>query len=99
MRDEQSNEHGRQKVDFFVTRDAKGQFISSGLTGIVELLDNGTVAKSPFPGPEIEDHILDIDKEASIYLHVGPHKRLVRLSSHSRDDLVLGYMKNGDLKT
>lgn len=65
----------------------------------MELLDNGTVLKSPFPDSEIEGHILDIAKEARIYHRVGPHERLVRLLGHSRDGLVLEYMKNGDLKT
>lgn len=65
----------------------------------MELLDDGTALKSPFPDSEIESHILDIAKEASIYRRIGPHPRLVRLLGHSRDGLVLEYMKNGDLKT
>lgn len=65
----------------------------------MELLSDGTVLKSPFPDAEMEDHILDIAKEASIYHRVGPHERLVRILGHSRDGLILEYMKNGDLKT
>jgi serine/threonine protein kinase len=65
----------------------------------VELLSDGTVIKSPFPDAEMENHILDIAKEASIYHRVGPHERLVRILDHSRDGLILEYMKNGDLKT
>jgi len=65
----------------------------------VELLDDGTVLKSPFPDAEMENHIRDISKEASIYHRVGPHERLVRILGHSRDGLLLEYMKNGDLKT
>lgn len=65
----------------------------------MELLDDGTALKSPFPDSEIESHILDIAKEASIYRRIGPHERLVRLLGHSRDGLVLEYMENGDLKT
>ncbi|KAL4805348.1 kinase-like domain-containing protein [Aspergillus unguis] len=82
-----------------ISRDAQGQFISGGLTGIVELLDDGTVLKSPFPDAELENHVLDIAKEASIYHRIGPHERLVRLLGHSRDGLILEYMENGDLKT
>ncbi|PWY87142.1 kinase domain-containing protein [Aspergillus sclerotioniger CBS 115572] len=82
-----------------ITRDAQGQFISGGITGIVELLDDGTALKSPFPDADVEAHILDIAKEASIYRRIGPHGRLVRLLGHSRDGLVLEYMVNGDLKT
>lgn len=65
----------------------------------MELLGDGTVLKSPFPDAEMENHILDIAKEASIYHRVGPHERLVRILDHSRDGLILEYMKNGDLKT
>lgn len=86
------------KADTFITRDAQGQFVCGGLTGIVELLDNGTVIKSPFPDAEMEDHIRDIALEASIYRRLGPHERLVGLVSHSRDGLVLEYMEKGDLK-
>lgn len=81
-----------------IERDAKGEFICGGLTGIVELLDDGTVIKSPFPGPMMQDHIQDIAKEAAIYRRIGCHERLVRLVSHSDDGIVLEYMPNGDLK-
>ncbi|KKK18994.1 kinase domain containing protein, partial [Aspergillus rambellii] len=92
------NETGHGNVET-ICRDAQGQFISGGLTGIVELLDDGTILKSPFPDAEVENHILDIAKEASIYDRVGPHERLVWILGHSRDGLILEYMKNGDLKT
>ncbi|KAL3489527.1 kinase-like domain-containing protein [Aspergillus germanicus] len=81
-----SNESGRGKV-VTITRDAQGQFISGGLTGIMELLDDGTVFKSPFPDAELESHILDIAKEADIYHRIGPHERLVPILGHSRDGL------------
>jgi serine/threonine protein kinase len=45
----------------------------------VEHLGGGTVLKSPFPDAEMENHALDIAKEASIYHRVGPHERLVRI--------------------
>ncbi|KAL4881099.1 protein kinase [Aspergillus karnatakaensis] len=96
--DPEANETGHGKVKT-ITRDAQGQFISGGLTGIVELLDDGTVLKSPFPDAEMENHILDIAKEASIYHRLGPHERLVRVIGHSRDGLILEYMENSDLKT
>ncbi|KAJ5521814.1 kinase domain containing protein [Penicillium freii] len=91
--DYEANETRHEKVET-ISRDAKGQFISGGLTGIVELLGYGTVLKSPFPDAEMENHILDIAKEASIYHRIGPHERLVRILDHSRDGLVLEYMKN-----
>ena len=65
----------------------------------MELLGDDTVLKSPFPDAEMENHILDIGKEASIYHRLGPHDRLVRILGHSRDGLILEYMKNGGLKT
>ncbi|KAE8356832.1 kinase domain-containing protein [Aspergillus coremiiformis] len=89
----------KSNVDYSSSRDAQGELISGGITGIVELLDDGTALKAPYPGCEIENHILDIAKEASIYRRIGPHKRLVRMLDHSRAGLVLEYMKNGDLKT
>lgn len=64
----------------------------------MKLLDDGTALKAPYPGCEIENNIIDIAKEASIYLRIGPHKRLVQMQGHSREGLVLEYMKNGDLK-
>ncbi|KAE8334491.1 hypothetical protein BDV24DRAFT_26493 [Aspergillus arachidicola] len=96
--DYEANRAGHGKVET-ISRDAQGRFISGGLTGIVELLGDGTVLKSPFPDAEMENHILDIAKEASIYHRVGPHKRLIRILGHSRDGLILEYMENGDLKT
>lgn len=81
------------KADTDVTRDAKGQFVCGGLTGIIELLDDGTVVKSTFPDSEMEDHIRGIVMEASIYHRLGPHDRLVGLVSHSRDGLVLEYIE------
>ncbi|KAI2680687.1 transcriptional regulator family: Fungal Specific TF [Penicillium roqueforti] len=86
-------------VGYSSVRDVQGQLISGGITGIVELLDDGTALKAPYPGSEIENNIIDIAKEASIYRRIGPHKRLVRMLGHSREGLVLEYMKNGDLKT
>lgn len=65
----------------------------------MELLADGTVLKSLFPDAEMENHILDIAKEASIYHCLGPHERLIRMLDHSRDGLILEYMENGDLKT
>ena len=65
----------------------------------MELLDDGTVLKSSFPDAEMKNHILDIAKEASIYHRIGPRERIVRILGHSRDGLILEYMKNGDLKT
>ncbi|KAJ5362065.1 hypothetical protein N7541_002909 [Penicillium brevicompactum] len=47
----------------------------------------------------MENHILDIAKEASIYHRLGSHERLIRMLDHSRDGLLLEYMENGDLKT
>lgn len=91
--------HGIEyNAEYNSVRDAQGQFIAGGATGIVELLDDGTALKSPFPDSETNNHILDIAKEATIYRRIGPHKRLVRLLDHSKNGLVLEYMENGDLK-
>lgn len=92
------SEHTETNNVYSSTRDAQGRFLSGGITGIVELLDDGPALKSPFPDEDMENHILDIDKEATIYRHIGPHNRLVRLLGHSSDGLVLEYMENGDLR-
>lgn len=86
-------------VNYSNSRDAQGELIAGGITGIVELLDDRTALKAPYPDDDVEDHILDIAKEASIYRRIGPHERFVRMLGHSREGLVLEYMKNGDLKT
>ncbi|KAF7595023.1 hypothetical protein BBP40_007624 [Aspergillus hancockii] len=65
----------------------------------MERMEDSTVLKAPFPGPEMENNTLGIAKEASIYYKLGLHQRLVRLFGHSRDGLVLEYMENGDHKT
>ncbi|KAJ5407904.1 hypothetical protein N7509_001787 [Penicillium cosmopolitanum] len=96
---DRSRDIKKTNVDFSSSRNAEGELISGGITGIVELLDDGTALKAPFPGCEIENHILDIAKEADIYRRVRPHKRLVRMLDHCREGLKLEYMKNGDLKT
>ncbi|KAJ5333093.1 uncharacterized protein N7506_006876 [Penicillium brevicompactum] len=46
----------------------------------------------------MENHILYIAKEASIYHRLDLHERLVRMLDHSRDGLILEYMENGDIK-
>lgn len=84
------------KVDGAI--EPKGKLVGGGATGLVELLDDGTVIKSPYPDAEIENNVWDLALEASIYRRLGKHDRLVRLVSHSRDGLVLEYMKKGDLK-
>lgn len=62
-------------------------------------LTNCNLPKSPWPGFEREENIRDIAREADIYRRIGPHERLVRLTSHSSRGLVLEYMANGDVKT
>lgn len=88
----------RKKNYICVTRDARGKFISGGLTGIVELLNDGTILKSPQPGPDEESYRSDIEKEAEIYRLLGSHDRLVWLLGHSAEGLVLEYMPKRDLK-
>ncbi|KAJ5291937.1 kinase domain-containing protein [Penicillium angulare] len=89
----------RPKVDYKFMRNAQGELISGGVTGIVELIENGTALKTPYPGPEMDLHIRDIAKEADIYHRIGPHKRLARMLDHPDEGLVLEFMRNGDLKT
>ncbi|WEW56964.1 hypothetical protein PRK78_002423 [Emydomyces testavorans] len=79
-------------------RDGNGVFISGGLSGIVELLPDGTILKSPFFDEDEEQHRLDIAFEATVYEKLGPHDRLVKFLGHSDKGLVLEYMENGCLR-
>ncbi|KAJ5096856.1 kinase domain-containing protein [Penicillium angulare] len=97
--DHQQQGDAKPKVEYDFIRNAQGELISGGVTGIVELLENGTVLKAPYPGLDMDLHIQDIAKEADIYRRIGPHKRLIQMLDHSEEGLVLEYMKNGDLKT
>lgn len=75
---------------------AKGEFISAGITGLVELLPDGTVIKSPRPSEERSSR--DTETEAKIYQLLGPHDRLVPMLGHSAEGLRLEYMENGTVK-
>lgn len=75
---------------------AKGTYISAGVSGIVERLKDGTVLKSPHP--EDEEACRDIELEAKIYRLLGPHDRLVTMLGHSQAGLVLEYMEHGTVR-
>ena len=47
----------------------------------MELLEDGTVLKAPFPGPEIEDHIPDIAKKLAYIVVLDHIKGLFRCSA------------------
>ncbi len=75
---------------------AKGTYISSGSSGIVERLKDGSVLKSP--RPDEERSCIDIEMEARIYRLLGPHDRLVAMLGYSPTGLVLEYMENGNVR-
>lgn len=79
-------------------RKAKGEYISAGISGIVERLKDGSVLKSPYPGPDQEMAAKDIEREASIYRLLGPHPRLVPMLGHTSEGLSLEYMESGNVK-
>jgi serine/threonine protein kinase len=78
---------------------AKGRFLSGGISGIVELLPSDHVIKSPHGGSLEDDCRKDVANEAEIYLHLGKHARLVPMTCYTaKDGLCLEYMSNGDLR-
>jgi serine/threonine protein kinase len=82
-------------------RYAKGQFLASGASGILELSPRGDVMKSPWPGQHGEDCRRDITIENEIYRKLGRHPRLIRILDWNPEDCVLTmeYMLNGNLQT
>lgn len=79
-----------------VVSQAKGTFISAGISGIIERLEDGSVLKSP--RSDEERACKDIETEANIYRLLGPHDRLVPMLGYSEAGLILEYMGNGNVK-
>lgn len=83
---------------------SKGETIGGGTSGIVELVPDGHVVKSPWPGPGEASCRRDITLEAKVYerlqAHLGTHKRFVQLISFDAIacTLTMEYMKNGTLR-
>lgn len=78
---------------------AIGTLLGGGSTGVVELTKDGVAIKRPYPS-SMEDAIPNMEIEARIYQHLGPHARVVRflLWDAEQSMLHLEYMKNGTLK-
>lgn len=81
-------------------RYAKGRFLDSGASGILEISLCGDVMKSPWPGQSETDSRKDITIENEIYRKLGRHPRLIRIVSWDRPDCILTmeYMPNGNLQ-
>lgn len=88
-------------------REAKGTFLGGGTSGLVELLESGLVAKSPWPGEQAEESQRDLRLEAKVHLRLQTQlkeadytRRFVRLFSCDSDDatLTMEYMPNGTLR-
>ncbi|KAK5684307.1 hypothetical protein LTS10_004174 [Elasticomyces elasticus] len=85
-------------------RISKGKTLGGGVSGLVELLPDGNVVKSPWGGEEEADCRKDLKQEADIYnqLHnaFGEHHRFVRFISfdEKESELILQYMSNGTLR-
>lgn len=83
---------------------AKGHLLGGGLSGIVELLPNGHVIKTPWPGEDNLESQQDMKTEAQIYEklaeHVGTHPRFIQSVVFDPDRLTLTmeYMSNGTLR-
>lgn len=80
----------------------RGVLLGGGLTGIVELLPNGHVLKTPWP-TDLECHA-DIRNEAKVYQRLvsslGQHVRFINLIAFDEQDLtlMLEYMPNLTLR-
>ncbi|KAF4632944.1 hypothetical protein G7Y89_g5172 [Cudoniella acicularis] len=81
-------------------REAKGEFLGSGASGIIERLPSGNVVKSPWPGSGADDCRREITIENQIYERLGRHPRLVRIIDWDpiHCALTMEYMPNGNLK-
>jgi len=81
-------------------RYAKGRFLASGASGILEISPCGDVMKSPWPGQYGEDSRRDITIENEIYRKLGRHPRLIRIVDWNLKDCVLTmeYMPNSNLQ-
>lgn len=91
------NEEGPQQQPMKVIA-SKGELLGGGVTGIVELMEDGNAIKSPWP--DDKDSYRDMDLEARIYQHLGAHPRLVKVIDWDaeRHCLTMEYMSNGTLR-
>lgn len=82
---------------------AKGKLMGGGVSGIVELLPNGQVVKSPWPGEEECEE--DMAREARVYQRLsecfGAHERFIKLFSYDETEyaITMEYMVNGTLRS
>jgi len=79
---------------------AKGQFLDSGASGILEILPCGNIVKSPWPGQFEKDSRRDLMIEYKIYSKLGRHPRLIEIVGWNPQYCVLTmeYMRNGNLQ-
>lgn len=85
------------------SRDSKGKFLAGGISGIVELQEDGFVVKSPWPGDEESECQQDLRLEAEVYrrldARLGNHDCFLKASfDASTYTLKLDYMRNGTLR-
>ncbi|KAK0260574.1 hypothetical protein LTS09_004871 [Friedmanniomyces endolithicus] len=92
-------------IDYYTERWAKGEYVDGGVSGVVELLPNGYIVKSPWNGWwEEEECREDMAREARAYQRLleyfGAHERFVRIVSHDETDysITMEYMVNGTLR-
>ncbi|TAQ89312.1 hypothetical protein B7494_g2374 [Chlorociboria aeruginascens] len=79
---------------------AKGQFLDSGVSGILEILPCGNILKSPWPGQFEKDSRKDLTIEKKIYSKLGRHPRLIEIVDWNPQDcaLTMEYMRNDNLQ-
>jgi len=76
--------------------DGIGEYLAHGATGIVERQEE-VVFKRPYPNNN--DSLQELEIEARIYQHLGPHPSIVPFLSWKNEPpmLRIEYMKNGNL--
>ncbi|KAM3415641.1 hypothetical protein BST61_g9162 [Cercospora zeina] len=84
---------------------SKGELVAGGISGIVELQEDGFVVKSPWPGDEEKQQCQrDLKLEAEVYRRLAArfpnHQRFIRLVSFDEAtcSLTMEYMRNGTLR-
>lgn len=90
--------------DGVLTHCSQGKYLDSGSSGIIELLPNGLVLKSPWPGEQEQECQEDIKLEAHAYQRLtqrfGAHKRLTKFIEYDevQHTITMEYVAHGSLR-
>jgi serine/threonine protein kinase len=84
-------------VDINEAMFSMGEYVAHGASGVVEQRER-VVTKRPYSN---NASLEELEIEARIYRHLGPHPREVKISSWDHEEFIprTEYMKNGNLKS